>query len=111
MPTVLGSITGGVSFNYKDALRNIKLMHEHGAKIIDIGAESTKPGSEPISYIDETGRPKIVANDRDEFITPSCVSIIKNEIVVSPSPNATISQPDFFKKYSGSGVGPYPPIM
>ncbi len=34
------------------------------------------------AYIDESGRPKIINNDRDENITPSCVAGIKGEIVV-----------------------------
>lgn len=35
-----------------------------------------------VSYIDESGRPKIVNNDRDENITPSVVAKIEGEIVV-----------------------------
>lgn len=35
-----------------------------------------------VAYIDESGRPIIVDNDRDENITPSCVAKIKGEIVV-----------------------------
>ncbi len=34
------------------------------------------------AYIDESGRPRIINNDRDENITPSCVAKIKGEIVV-----------------------------
>ncbi len=34
------------------------------------------------AYIDKSGRPIIVNNDRDENITPSCVAKIKGEIVV-----------------------------
>ena len=41
---------GGSSYYKNDALKNIRLMHQHGAKVIDIGAESTRPGSDPISY-------------------------------------------------------------
>ena len=44
---------GGYSYYKNDALKNIKLMYQHGAKIIDIGAESTRPGSDPISYKEE----------------------------------------------------------
>lgn len=35
-----------------------------------------------VAYVDQTGRPKIINNDRDENITPSCVAIIEEEIVV-----------------------------
>ena len=41
---------GGLNFKKKDALSRIKLMLKQGASIIDIGAESTRPGSDPISY-------------------------------------------------------------
>ena len=34
------------------------------------------------AYIDKSGRPKIINNDRDQNITPSCVAKIKGEIVV-----------------------------
>ena len=35
-----------------------------------------------VAYIDESGRPKILNNDRDENITPSCVADINGKIVV-----------------------------
>ena len=35
-----------------------------------------------VAYIDESGRPAIINNDRDDNITPSCVAKIKGEIVV-----------------------------
>lgn len=35
-----------------------------------------------VAYIDKTGRPKIVNNDRDENITPSVVARIKGKVVV-----------------------------
>ncbi len=34
------------------------------------------------AYFDESGRPTIISNDRDENLTPSCVAKIKGEIVV-----------------------------
>ena len=63
-PTVMGicNVTpdsfsdGGKSFKTKDALNNIKKMTENGADIIDIGAESTRPGSEPLTYNEEVKR-------------------------------------------------------
>ena len=33
-----------------DALKSIQQMLNDGAQIIDIGAESTRPGSDPITY-------------------------------------------------------------
>lgn len=38
-----------------------------------------------VAYIDETGRPKIVNNDRDENITPSVVAKRKDDLVVGES--------------------------
>lgn len=38
-----------------------------------------------VAYIDETGRPKIVNNDRDQNITPSVVAMFKGKIVVGES--------------------------
>ena len=43
----------GKSYKIADALKNIKKMHNQGAAIIDIGAESTRPGSDPMSYNQE----------------------------------------------------------
>ena len=34
------------------------------------------------AYIDESGRPTIINNDRDQNITPSCVAVIDGEVVV-----------------------------
>ena len=44
---------GGKNYRTADALKNIKLMHNQGASIIDIGAESTRPGSDPLTYQQE----------------------------------------------------------
>ena len=66
--------------NYKtsDALKNIKMMWEQGASIIDIGAESTKPGSDPISYQKEIKKLEPILNKipKDKFI----ISIDSNKI-------------------------------
>ena len=47
---------GGLNYRKKDALKSIKLMLKNGASIIDIGAESARPGSDPISYKEEIKR-------------------------------------------------------
>ena len=47
---------GGQSFKKKDALNNINKMFKNGAQIIDIGAESARPGSDPLSYKEEIKR-------------------------------------------------------
>ncbi|MBN1756521.1 dihydropteroate synthase [bacterium] len=47
---------GGVFFDQEKALEHCLDMVEAGAYIIDIGGESTRPGSEPVSLQDEAGR-------------------------------------------------------
>ena len=44
---------GGKNYKTSDALKSIQQMLNDGAQIIDIGAESTRPGSDPITYQDE----------------------------------------------------------
>ena len=61
---------GGIAFKKNDALNHIKLMLKSGASIIDIGAESARPGSEPISYVNEIKRLKPILEKlpKDKFI-------------------------------------------
>lgn len=47
---------GGRYMHIADAMRRIEEMGFSGAAIIDIGGESTRPGSEPISAQEETDR-------------------------------------------------------
>ena len=69
---------GGVAFNTKDALDHIKSMVKAGATIIDIGAESARPGSDPITYQKEINRLKPILKrlPKDKFI----ISIDTNKI-------------------------------
>ena len=69
---------GGKSFKTQDAIKNINLMNRQGASIIDIGAESTRPGSEPISYQQEIKKlaPILKKIPKDNFI----ISIDTNKI-------------------------------
>ena len=69
---------GGKSFKIEDALKNINIMNKQGATIIDIGAESTRPGSDPISYQQEIKKltPILKKIPKDKFI----VSIDTNKI-------------------------------
>jgi dihydropteroate synthase len=68
------------SKNYKvtNALKNIKIMTKQGATIIDIGAESARPGSDPISYQKEIKKlgPILKKIPKDKFI----VSVDTNKI-------------------------------
>ena len=43
----------GKNYKTSNALKSIKQMIKDGAQIIDLGAESTRPGSDPISYQQE----------------------------------------------------------
>lgn len=47
---------GGKFFKTEDAINHARIMLRDGADIIDIGAMSTRPGSEPISYQEEIRR-------------------------------------------------------
>jgi len=69
---------GGLNYKKKDALKNIKLMLKQGANIIDIGAESSRPGSSPISYNEEIRRlsPILKVLPKNQFI----ISIDSNKI-------------------------------
>ncbi len=47
---------GGVNFDPDDAARAARRMAEEGASIVDIGGESTRPGSEGVTAGEELGR-------------------------------------------------------
>ena len=47
---------GGKTFTRSSAIKYIKSMINNGAQIIDIGAESSKPNSTPITYQEEIKR-------------------------------------------------------
>jgi dihydropteroate synthase len=61
---------GGKNYKTSNALKSIKSMIEEGAQIIDIGAESTKPGSDPISYKEEIKKlsPILKKLPKDQFL-------------------------------------------
>lgn len=51
------SFSDGGRFDHPDkALEHARRMAEEGADLIDIGAESTRPGAEPVDLEDELGR-------------------------------------------------------
>ncbi len=47
---------GGEYLDREAALRRIDEMVEEGARIIDVGGESTRPGSDPVTVEEEVGR-------------------------------------------------------
>lgn len=72
---------GGLSLVAIDALKNIKNMYQQGAQIIDIGAESTRPGSDPVTYREEIKRLK-----------PILTKIPKNKFIISIDTNKIETQ-------------------
>ena len=53
---------GGKNYRSSDALKSIKKMWQQGASIIDIGAESARPGSDPITYKKEIKKLEPILN-------------------------------------------------
>jgi len=64
---------GGQYLDFDQALKRAELMIEEGADIIDIGGESTRPGSDPVSADEELKRitPIIKALQKDSNIVIS----------------------------------------
>ena len=61
---------GGQFFELESALKRVEQMVSEGAQIIDIGAESTRPGSTEVSEQEELSRilPLLEKLPKDEFI-------------------------------------------
>jgi dihydropteroate synthase len=63
-PSVMGVVNvtpdsfsdGGVNLRAEDAVASARRMVEEGAAIVDVGGESTRPGSEPVSAEEELRR-------------------------------------------------------
>ena len=63
-PSVMGVVNvtpdsfsdGGVNFQTEDAVASARRMVEEGAAIVDVGGESTRPGSESVSVDEELRR-------------------------------------------------------
>ncbi len=65
------SFSDGGEFNDTElAVERANLMYEQGAQIIDLGGESTRPGSEPVSEQDELARvlPVLEKLPKDRFL-------------------------------------------
>jgi dihydropteroate synthase len=60
-PSVMGIVNvtpdsffdGGVNYRAEDAIASARRMIEEGAAIVDVGGESTRPGSDPVSAEEE----------------------------------------------------------
>jgi len=72
---------GGKSYKIVDALHNIKKMNNLGASIIDIGAESTRPGTDLMTYKQEIKKLEPILN-----------KIPKNKFIISVDTNKIETQ-------------------
>lgn len=69
---------GGEAFALDDALRRAEKLVDEGADILDIGGESTRPGSERISADEEIGRVvPVIESIASQFNTPISVDTSK----------------------------------
>nr|WP_082347371.1 dihydropteroate synthase [Bacillus sp. FJAT-18017] len=76
------SFSDGGKFNAVDrAVEHAKLMVEHGADIIDIGGESTRPGHEPVTTDEEISRViPVIQALVEELSVPISVDTYKAEV-------------------------------
>lgn len=65
---------GGRYFTVRRAVAHAERMQAHGADLIDIGGESTRPGAEPVSAEDEMRRVlPVIEKLHDRLHIPLCV--------------------------------------
>jgi dihydropteroate synthase len=86
-PSVMGVVNvtpdsfsdGGVNFRAEDAVASARRMIEEGAAIVDVGGESTRPGSEGVSLDEELRRvePVLEALGGD---VPVSIDTVKAEV-------------------------------
>ncbi len=72
---------GGVFLSANDALRHAEVLLNDGADIIDIGGESTRPGSEPVSTEAELERIiPVISSIARRFDVPISVDTTKSQV-------------------------------
>ncbi|MEM4221519.1 MAG: dihydropteroate synthase, partial [Thermoplasmata archaeon] len=71
---------GGKYIEKINAIKHAEMMVEEGADIIDIGAESTRPGSKPIDAKEEISRLSKVIDDVVTLPVPVSVDTYKPEV-------------------------------
>ncbi|WP_018247894.1 dihydropteroate synthase [Orenia marismortui] len=72
---------GGDYFDLEDAIYRAQQMVEQGADIIDIGAESTRPGAEKVSAKEEIKRLKpVIKAIKDKVSIPISIDTYKPEV-------------------------------
>lgn len=72
---------GGVFFNEKKAIEHAFRLVEEGADIIDVGGESTRPGSEPVSVQEEIRRTiPVIEAIASKVKVPVSIDTYKSEV-------------------------------
>ena len=95
---------GGKFNNNKKALKQISHMIESGAKIIDIGGESTRPGSKTVDLNKEWKRVKYIVENFKKKYKKVCLSIDtrKSDIMIKSIKNGA----DIINDVSGFNYDP-----
>jgi dihydropteroate synthase len=83
---------GGRFVNLDDALRQAERLIAEGADILDIGGESTRPGSQKVSVTEEINRIRpVIAQLASRFSVPVSVDTFKSDVAEAAlSAGATI---------------------
>ncbi len=96
-PSVMGVVNvtpdsfsdGGVNFRTEDAVASARRMLEEGAAIVDVGGESTRPGSEGVSPAEELRRVVPVLEQLEG--APVSIDTSKAEVAAARSSSAPSS--------------------
>src|SRR5215216_2826467 len=86
-PSVMGVVNvtpdsfsdGGVNFDAADAMAAARRMLAEGAAIVDVGGESTRPGSEGVSAEEELSRVEPVLEALQDEV-PTSIDTAKAEV-------------------------------
>ena len=72
---------GGKHFDFVDTQKRVDSMIKEGAEIIDIGGESTRPGSKPVSVEEELERViPVIKYISENFEIPISIDTQKAEV-------------------------------
>jgi len=75
---------GGLFFNSKVAIKHAKQLEKDGADIIDIGGESTRPGSETITLKEELRRViPVIEGIANKIDVPISIDTCKSEVALA----------------------------
>ena len=72
---------GGSNLNIASALAQCEKLLQDGADILDIGAESTRPGAAPVSVVDELARLLPVLREAVSLGCPISIDTSKTEVM------------------------------